>query len=110
MRTEDFKQIMTIYNGQPVPELRHEQDRFRIRNKHSWDEVIQAANDAIERYEQDARRNILRKAGRIATDNARTAKAFLDLLPDGDYGSVLCGGLKIIYTVSVQLPVRPGYV
>ena len=74
---------------------------FNIRDQHSWDEVIRTAKDAEQKYNNKAKgpRGIGHKAARFVGDHAADTSPWLELLPNGEYTSVLCGGLKFVFVV-----------
>lgn len=74
---------------------------FNIRDRHSWDEVIQEAKDAEQKYNSKAKGlgGIGHKAVRFVGDHAADTSPWLSLLPNGEYTSVLCGGLKLVFAV-----------
>lgn len=74
---------------------------FNIRGAHSWDEVAQVANLAQEKYLKDAKgpKGSIRRFFRVTGDNAHVINLWVNLLPNDQYFSVLCGGLKLILGV-----------
>ncbi|KAL9118675.1 MAG: hypothetical protein Q9187_004777 [Circinaria calcarea] len=77
---------------------------FNIRDTHTWDEVIRRAKDADRKYHDDAKgfRGIGRKIGRNMGDIAPGVNPWLGLLPNGEYTSILCGGLKLIFGAAAR--------
>ncbi len=75
--------------------------KFGLHGQHSWEEVLEAAALAEEKYITDGKgkkgagRKFFRKAG----DYAPAMTPWLGLLPSDKYFSVLCGGLKLLLQV-----------
>lgn len=74
---------------------------FNIHAVHSWDEVAQAANLAEEKYWKDAKgpKGSIRRFFRMTGDNTHVINPWVNLLPNDQYFSVLCGGLKLVLGV-----------
>ncbi|KAI0151811.1 hypothetical protein GGR57DRAFT_470459 [Xylariaceae sp. FL1272] len=82
--------------------------RFNLRELHTWDGVIREATIAQMTYNK--------KAGRVQTfwgvnglfqtllSNSSAMENWLDLLPSGSvYGSLICGGFKIILRAATRM-------
>jgi hypothetical protein len=69
-----------------------------LRGKHSWDDVLQIAKDAEATYLKAGRKG-LRKAGRFITAKSEAMLPYLQLIPNGFFTSILCGGLKLVFGV-----------
>lgn len=71
-----------------------------IREPHSWDEVMQYANEARNKYTGVDKEGIAKKINnklRTFQTAAPAVQAWLKLLPStSTYGSVICGGITII--------------
>ena len=78
---------------------RHLPPDFDIKKAHNWDEVHQAAGLAEAKCNKDGTRSIFSKVGRGVQRSAPAVEPWLSLIPDGDYTSVLCGGLKVAFSV-----------
>lgn len=76
---------------------------FDLRGQHSWDEVLRIAKDAENRYLQEGKGPV-RKVGRYIADHSEGVIPYLRLIPNSTYGSVLCGGLKLIFEVRQHFP------
>ena len=74
---------------------------FNIRDQHNWDEVFVAAQQAQNEYVTKSMGvgNAVAELG----DQALALEPWLDLLPSGEYTSILCGGLKLIFKVQTDL-------
>lgn len=72
---------------------------FDIRNTYTWDQVLAEARLAEAAYVK-AGGNVFRKLGRSVGDHGPTINQYLRLLPEGEYSSILCGGLKLMFSVS----------
>ena len=69
---------------------------FDIREKCTWDEVFREARFAESQYKSAGKvRQVFRSVG----DHASLIEPWIELIPDGDYGSSLRGGLKLIFKV-----------
>ncbi|KAL8926948.1 MAG: hypothetical protein Q9172_001609 [Xanthocarpia lactea] len=79
---------------------------FDIRGKHTLDEVMKVADAAEARVNAEGSKNIFRRTGRKIQSNALAMTHIMELMPGGDYTSVLCGGLKIAFDVAHQLKER----
>ena len=96
-QTDLFYQVIEIY--QKHTKGRHLPPGFDIRKAHNWDEVHQAARLAETKCKKDGTRSIFGKIGRGIQRSTPAVEPWLGLIPDGDYTSVLCGGLKIAFRV-----------
>ncbi|KAI9660708.1 MAG: hypothetical protein M1821_010060 [Bathelium mastoideum] len=69
----------------------------------TWEDVLNEADHAREAWENKAKKagGVFRRQLRSSGDYARLANPWIDLLPDGDYGSILCGGLKLIFGAAI---------
>ena len=54
------------------------------------------------RENEGGSKNVLRKLGRTTQTYASMFRAFLDLIPNGDYTSVVCGAMKIAFGVGIS--------
>ena len=75
--------------------------KFNIRGVHTWEEVMEKASQAEEVYQDKAKgkKGIFRRSWRKVGDAGPAINPWLELLPDGDYSSILCGGLKLVFGV-----------
>jgi hypothetical protein len=77
--------------------------RANISEKHTWDEVLAE----LQKLKEEANNatglgsKVRKFLGRVA-DNNDMIMPLIDFIPNGDYGSVLCGGLKFILGVGLQ--------
>ena len=97
--TDHFSTVIATYksvtkSGELLPE------GFDLRKTHNWDEVFRCANDAEVRCKAEGVRNPFKRTGRVLQKAAPAMPQFLELIPNGDYTSALCGGLKIAFNVS----------
>ncbi|KAL8721257.1 MAG: hypothetical protein Q9225_002034, partial [Loekoesia sp. 1 TL-2023] len=78
-----------------------------LRETHSWDEVMQYANEVRNKYTGVDKKGIAKKINnklRTFQTAAPAVQAWLKLLPSTSiYGSVICGGLTIILEAAVRL-------
>lgn len=101
-QTDHFKMVMHEYDQNAKSGLRL---RFDIGRAHNWDEVFATVNEAVDQYNLAGRKNAFVRISRSIGDYGGVADTFTSLLPSGDYGSTLCGGLKIIFSASRPSPV-----
>jgi len=67
----------------------------------NWEEVMRTMDLAAKQYEsRDTKSGKFRSAFRKFGDHSASIKAFVGLLPDGNY-KTLCGGLTLILTVMI---------
>ena len=66
----------------------------------TWADVRQEAEAAIDAWQKRSKSNPFRKGLRAVGDFASRLEFLTELLPRGDYGSIVYGGLKLIYRVS----------
>ncbi|CAG8949095.1 hypothetical protein HYFRA_00002224 [Hymenoscyphus fraxineus] len=82
---------------------------FDIRGAHDWDEVLETVDSAKAAYGDKAKgkKGIHIRAGRGISNRANNLSPWLELLPDGDYSSIICGGLKLVFgAAAAQANVR----
>ena len=65
----------------------------------TWDDVFEAGKTAIEDYEKKGRGTV-RGLGRKLGDYTPYLDTWSSLLPNGDYTSILCGALRMVFEVS----------
>lgn len=97
--TDDFCLLIHRYAG--ITGTKQSASPFNVRGVHSWAEVTQAANLAEEKYLKDAKgpEGSIRRFFRVTGDNAHVINPWVNLLPNDQYFSILCGGLKLILGV-----------
>ena len=78
---------------------------LNLQGKHSWEDVFRAAKDAEVEYVKAGGRG-LRRAGRVTTAYSEAVMPVLQLIPNGEFTSILCGGLKLIFGVSDIEPTK----
>ncbi|KAL8911281.1 MAG: hypothetical protein Q9171_003528 [Xanthocarpia ochracea] len=100
-QAEHFAQVTEAF--QQTSKGKHLSSVFDIRGKHTLDEVMKVADTAEARVNAEGSKNIFRRTGRRIQNNALAMTRILELMPGGDYTSVLCGGLKIAFDVAHQL-------
>lgn len=93
--TDHFKEVMRIYQEHAETPAGV---GFDIRKTYTWDQVLTEAQLAEAAYVR-AGGNVFRKVGRSIGDNGPMINQYLHLLPDGEYTSILCGGLKLMFSV-----------
>lgn len=69
---------------------------------HSWDEVMRLVKDKEDAYLK-AGQNGLRAMGRSMTAHSKSVTPYLRLIPNGFFTSIVCGGLKLIFELSLAL-------
>ncbi len=70
---------------------------------HSWDEVMRLVKDTEAAYLEAGRG--LRQAGRSIGARSESVLPYLRLIPNGFYTSIICGGLKLVFELSISCPV-----
>ncbi|PKK48346.1 hypothetical protein CI102_6889 [Trichoderma harzianum] len=70
--------------------------RSNILETHNWKEVFDALQDAKETYSNPTGVKVVRKWFRKAADKSNLVEPFVDFIPDSDFSSVICGGIKFI--------------
>ena len=103
-RTTDFLRIMDLYqeNSKEASKL-----KFSVRGKFTWDQVMNEAELAQEKYVADGKG--VRNAFRVVSNFSPGLDPWLKLLPDGEYTSVVCGCLKLMFGVSTKEDTRSSH-
>ncbi|KAK3319533.1 hypothetical protein B0T19DRAFT_487870 [Cercophora scortea] len=99
---EMFKDIMDDFlKDRPLPKSLKS---FNIRAAHSWSEVMEQVASAKEAYDQKSqgKHGVVVKFGRYFSDHANSIDPWLELIPDTDYSSVVCGGLKFVFAAAAE--------
>jgi hypothetical protein len=74
--------------------------KFDLSGCHDWTEVMRVVKQVEEAYQNDdSKSGKVRKVFRNISEHSESLKAFVNVLPDGNY-KTLCGGLTLILTVS----------
>jgi len=98
-RTTGFKHfIARLVKASKTQELAH----FNVNARYTFEDVKKEADKAVQAYkDQKSWRHPFRSAGRALGD-APAFEALLTLLPNQSlYASVVCGGLVLVYGVSI---------
>ena len=96
LHAKQFLEVMQAYQASlKDPKL----SSLDLRGKHSWEDVFRAAKDAEAEYLKAGNKG-LRRAGRITTAYADAVMPVLNLIPNGEFTSILCGGLKLVFGMS----------
>ncbi|KAL4941116.1 hypothetical protein BDV06DRAFT_223410 [Aspergillus oleicola] len=69
------------------------QVRANISQMHSWEDVFAALREAEDHYNNSSK---LRKFFRKGASKSEAIEPFVELIPGGDYTSVICAGIKFI--------------
>ena len=76
---------------------------LKLVGKHTWQEVMEEVEKAQAVYESKSQGNhvlkIVRRCFRRFSKSSRSFKSWLEVLPEGDYSSIICGGFKMIFIV-----------
>ncbi|KAJ8122739.1 hypothetical protein ONZ43_g1137 [Nemania bipapillata] len=106
-RTAHFQiAIESFVEHHPMPDSL---TSFNIRDSHSWVEVMAQVESAKQVYEDKAKgkSGALVQAGRYVSENTNSINPWLEFIPNSDYSSVICGGLKFIFgAAAAQAEVR----
>lgn len=95
LHTEQFLEAMEAYKASMKdPNM----SILNLREKHSWSDVLRVAEHAEAIYTQAGKKG-LRKVGRVIASKSEAALPLVRLIPNENYLSVLCGGLKIVFEV-----------
>lgn len=82
--------------------------RFTIRDKHTWEQVVQEVQIAEMRYVKKGSEGPfgkLRGYFRVIAGKTSSLESWLELVPSqSEYTSVLFGGLKLIIRVGRRMP------
>lgn len=103
-----FSDALAEWESKVKPEHKTKVD---IGQKHTWKEVLKAVDDAKQSYDDPQGRlgwlrERLRKIGDKAGSTAPLLDGWLGLLPsESEYGSVICGGIKLILGVLKSSPI-----
>lgn len=92
-----FLNRFTSNSNTPIIKDFHAQAGYNI------NDVQKQANDAIAAYEErgsSLKSHFLRTTGRSFSNDSSAVEILLSFLPDGDYTSVICGGLTLVLNVS----------
>lgn len=67
----------------------------------TWKDVQDEAAEAYKKYQSDGKswRHPFQTTGRAFSNVASRMEFLLQLLPNGDYTSILCGALKLVFNV-----------
>jgi hypothetical protein len=97
-RTNEFKQFMQNY----VSRTRDPGSIISFEPNSTWEEVKLEAEKVIAEYngKGNSWRTPFRSAGRISGNAVSALEFLIVLLPQGEYSSILCGALKLVYSVS----------
>jgi hypothetical protein len=67
---------------------------------HSWDDVMRLVKDSEAKY-LEAGRSGPRRVTRFIGAYSESVLPFLRLIPNGFYTSIICGGLRLVFEVSL---------
>ncbi|KKP04180.1 hypothetical protein THAR02_03698 [Trichoderma harzianum] len=70
--------------------------RSNILETHNWKEVFDALQDAKQSYSNPTGMKVVHKWFRKAADKSNLVEPFVDFIPNSDFSSVICGGIKFI--------------
>ncbi|KAF4630567.1 hypothetical protein G7Y89_g7571 [Cudoniella acicularis] len=110
---EKTKNAIKAYEARTKEEFK---SRWEVDTNGSWDwnTVIKDVENAKTTYNQLAERNkddsklqncakVIRKCFRKFCDYSPSVKAWLVLVPSGDYGAIVCGALGLIFKAAAKL-------
>ncbi|KAM7184636.1 adenosine trna methylthiotransferase [Rhypophila sp. PSN 637] len=94
-RFQTFIQSLLSSQGDP-------QAYNAFRSATSWEDVRQEAEQAVDQYVNQGKtwNNPFRRAKRLVGNTATRLEFLTQLIPNGDYLGVLCGGLKLAYSAA----------
>lgn len=94
---EQFLEVMKAYqNSHQDPKVKS----LDLSGTHSWDEVLQIVRFTEDTYLAAGRRGP-RQLARFIADQAESVMPALRLIPNGFYTSIVCGGLKLVFELSI---------
>lgn len=73
--------------------------RSNITDTHSWKDVFDLVNNAKDGYDNPTGTAVLRKWVRKTAGKAEFIEPFVGFIPESEYTSVICAGLKFIIGV-----------
>lgn len=70
-------------------------------DRSTWVDIQKEAAEAVEKYnsEGSSRRKPFEKVTMAFNNVACRLEFLIELLPDGDYTGILCGGLRLVFNV-----------
>jgi hypothetical protein len=91
IQEQTFINVMTEVQKLSKPKLAS----FDIASSHNWEEVLNVADASAQAYTQRAKgiKGIFRRVGRKIGEANPAIDPVLDVLPTGEYTSLVCGGL-----------------
>ncbi|KAH8435030.1 uncharacterized protein LDX57_012659 [Aspergillus melleus] len=97
-RTSSFKTFM----NKTLKESNDKTSQEAFYGKHSWTDVQKEASEALALYKEKGRswRHPFRSAGRVFSDSAYRMDFLLQLLPNGEYTSLLTGCFNLVYNAA----------
>lgn len=76
---------------------------LKLEGKTTWADVLTQINEAENAYKNRAKKktvaDFVTRCFRKFSGNAKYFQSWLDVLPQGDYSSIICGGFKMIFVV-----------
>jgi len=103
-RFRKFVNVLTKESKKP------ELNTFRWGQGSTISDVHREANAALEAYEErgnSLKKHFFRTAGRNFSNNASSVEVLLEFLPSGEFTSILCGALTLVFRVRGQSPSLP---
>jgi hypothetical protein len=78
--------------------------RNAFQARSTWDDIVSEAAEAVESFNREGQGHMWKRPFEKATLNfanvASRLEFLLELLPNGEYTSILCGGLRLVFNVS----------
>ena len=99
LRKNEFRDFM---NGFLQSHRDKEMKAVRFDGSATWADVQEEATAAFDEYTRQGRswRHPFRSSGRLFGTVACRIEFLVQLIPNGDYLGILCGGLTLVYNVS----------
>lgn len=97
--TARFKRFLETYSSKSSDS---QIVKFKITSHHTWDEVKADIEKAVRSHDRKGNfwhKNLVHTGAKSASNSIPAIKAWLDILPDGEYTSIICGALKLVYGV-----------
>jgi hypothetical protein len=96
---QQFLEVVKTYqNGCEISNVK----RLNLDGAHSWDDVMCMVRENKTIYDE-AGRSRFRKLGRAIGRRSDAIVPWLRMVPNDSYTSILCGGLRCIFELSVTL-------
>ncbi|TEY30287.1 hypothetical protein BOTCAL_0885g00010 [Botryotinia calthae] len=82
-----------------------QETRLAFNSTSTWRDVQEEAGEAFKKYKSEGKswRHPFQTTGRAFSNVACRFEFLLELLPSGDYTSIICGGLKLVFNAAKRM-------